>query len=178
MPDITIHPATPADIPAITAIYAHAVLNGRASFELDPPDETEMLRRLEATIHGGHPYIVCEDAGSKAVLGFAYAGPYRPRPAYRWTVESSIYVAPENQGKGIGKALLSALIDEATRRDFRQMVAVVGDSDNVTSVALHEALGFEKTGVFKDVGRKFGQWLDIVMLQRALGSGSDTPPKS
>ncbi|AXS42089.1 GNAT family N-acetyltransferase [Breoghania sp. L-A4] len=171
----SIRPAAPADIPAITAIYAHAVTHGTASFELTPPNETEMRRRFDALMASHHPYLVFEDDG--VVLGYAYAGPHRPRPAYRWAVESSIYIAPERQGMGIGKALLAALVDEATVRGFRQMIGVVGDSTHAASIRLHEAAGFEVIGTVKNVGRKFDRWLDIVMLQRALGDGAKTPPE-
>lgn len=178
MPDISIRPATPSDIPAITAIYAHAVIHGSASFELTAPNEPEMRRRFDALMDSGHPYLVCEDAGTAKLLGYAYAGAHRPRPAYRWAVESSIYIAPESQGTGIGKALLTALLEEAEQCGFRQMVAVVGDSTHTASIRLHEALGFEMVGTLKNVGRKFDRWLDVVLLQRALGPGSDTPPET
>ncbi len=171
-----IRPAVAADIPAITAIYDHAVRFGTASFELTPPDEREMRRRFDALMASGHPYLVHEDAGT--VLGYAYAGPHRPRPAYRWAVESSIYIAPDSHGQGIGKALLSALVDEATARGFRQMIGVVGDSTHAASIRLHEAVGFKVIGTVKNVGRKFDRWLDIVLLQRALGDGAATPPEA
>lgn len=169
-----IRPATASDIPAITAIYAHAVRNGTASFELEPPDESEMTRRFQALIEGGYPYVVAEVDG--AVAGYAYAGPYRPRPAYRWSVEDSVYVASHMHRRGIGGVLLGALIAEAERRGFRQMVAVIGDSAQVPSIALHHALGFRLIGTVEHVGFKFGRWLDTVLMQRTLGPGAAEPP--
>ena len=169
-----IRPATASDIPAITAIYAHAVRTGTASFELEPPDESEMKRRLEALIEAGYPYLVAEVDG--AVAGYAYAGPYRPRPAYRWSVEDSVYVASTMHRRGIGGVLLGALIAEAERRGFRQMVAVIGDSAQVPSIALHREWGFRHIGTIEHVGFKFGRWLDTVLMQRALGPGAAEPP--
>lgn len=169
-----IRPASPADIPAITAIYADAVLNGTASFELEPPDEAEMARRMAALLDGGFPYLAAESNG--AVLGYAYAGPYRPRPAYRFTVEDSVYIAVDARGRGIGRALLSALIGESEARGFRQMIAVIGDEASAGSIALHRALGFELTGIFKAVGFKHGAWRATVLMQRALGPGDSLPP--
>ncbi len=164
-----------ADIPAITAIYAHAVLTGRASFELQAPDEAEMTRRRATLLEGGFPYLVAERAGQ--VVGYAYAGAYRPRPAYRNTVENSVYVQADQQGLGIGRALLAALIDQATALGFRQMVAVIGDSANTASITLHERLGFRLIGVVEAVGWKHEQWLDTVLMQRRLGDGQTTPPQ-
>jgi phosphinothricin acetyltransferase len=167
--------ATPADIPAITAIYRQAVLEGTATFELDPPDEAEMRVRMNTLLAGRFPYIVAEDGG--ALLGYAYAGPFRLRPAYRFTVEDSIYIAPQAQRRGIGRLLLEELIAQAEARGFRQMVAVIGDSANAGSIGLHAALGFAMTGTFHDTGYKFGRWLDTVMMQLPLGEGADTPPR-
>lgn len=161
------------DIPAVTAIYRHAVLTGRASFELDPPDEAEMLRRWRGLREGGYPYLVGLEDG--AVAGYAYAGPYRPRPAYRSTVENSVYVAEAFRKRGVGRVLLASLIEAASVRGFRQMVAVIGDSANTPSIRLHEALGFTHAGVLRAVGWKDGTWLDTVQMQRPLGPGSDTP---
>jgi len=169
-----IRPVTASDIPAITAIYAHAVRTGTASFELEPPDESEMKRRFEALIEAGYPYLVAEVDG--AVAGYAYAGPYRPRPAYRWSVEDSVYVGSSMHRRGIGGVLLGALIAEAERRGFRQMVAVIGDSAQVPSIALHRAWGFRLIGTIEHVGFKFGRWLDTVLMQRALGPGAAEPP--
>lgn len=161
------------DVPAIAAIYADAVTNGTASFELTAPDVAEMASRRAALLKGGYPYMVAERDG--AVLGYAYAGAYRPRPAYGATVENSIYVSPVAKGQGIGKALLARLIEEAEARGFRQMIAVIGDSENHASRALHTSLGFELTGVLRSVGWKHGRWLDSVLMQRALGEGDSTP---
>jgi L-amino acid N-acyltransferase YncA len=171
----TIRPAALTDIPAITRIYAHAVDTGTASFELTPPDEAEMTRRMGALIDGGFPYLVAEVDG--AVAGYAYAGAYRERPAYRFTLEDSIYLAPDAQGRGIGSALLPALLEESTARGFRQMIAVIGDSEQAASIALHARTGFYYVGTFPHVGFKFGRWLDTVLMQRALGPGSTTTPE-
>jgi phosphinothricin acetyltransferase len=170
----TIRAATPQDIPAITRIYAHAVRYGTASFEIDPPDEAEMARRQRALIDGGYPYIVGESDG--AVAGYAYAGPYRTRPAYYWSVENSIYVDPGMQRRGIGRALLDRLVAEAQARGFRQMIAVIGDSAQTPSIELHRAAGFRLIGTIEAVGFKHGRWLDTVLMQRALGQGANAPP--
>src|SRR5581483_2100719 len=163
-----------ADIPAITRIYAHAVTYGTASFELEPPTEAEMTRRMQALLDGGYPYLAAEIDG--AVAGYAYAGPYRPRPAYRYSVEDSIYIEPAAQRRGIGRALLANLIEECTRRGFRQMIAVIGDSAQTASIELHRAMGFRMIGTIENVGYKFGRWLDTVNMQRALGKGATAPP--
>jgi phosphinothricin acetyltransferase len=173
---LSIRPGAAPDIPAITRIYAQAVLHGTASFELDPPDEAEMLRRQTALIDGGFPYLVAERGG--AILGYAYAGAYRPRRAYRFSVEDSIYIAPEAQRGGIGRALLTALIEEATTRGFRQMIAVIGDATQTPSIELHRALGFRMIGAIEAVGFKHGRWLATVLMQRALGAGDSAPPLS
>ena len=167
--------ATPADIPVITRIYRQAVLEGTATFELDPPDEAEMTKRMGTLLAGGFPYIVTEEGG--AILGYAYAGPFRTRPAYRFTVEDSIYIAPGAHRRGVGRALLAELIAQSTRRNFRQMVAVIGDSANLSSIGLHKAMGFAMTGTFYDTGYKFGRWLDSVMMQLTLGEGATTKPE-
>lgn len=169
-----LRPASPADIPAITAIYAHAVRHGTASFELEPPDETEMTRRMRALLDGGFPYLIAEAAGR--VVGYAYAGAYRPRPAYRFSIEDSVYVDPAAHGRGYGRLLLDALIAEATAGGFRQMVAVIGDSAQAASIALHRAAGFRRIGAVENVGFKFGRWLDTVLMQRPLGEGAETAP--
>jgi L-amino acid N-acyltransferase YncA len=170
----SIRPADPHDIPAITAIYDTAVRHGTASFELDPPDEKEMCRRYEALRAAGYPYLVAEIAG--AIAGYAYAGPYRERPAYRWSIENSVYVAEQSQRRGVGRALLEALIAEAQQGGFRQMIAVIGDSANTASIELHRLAGFRLVGTFDNVGFKFGRWLDTVLMQRPLGHGASTPP--
>jgi L-amino acid N-acyltransferase YncA len=179
MTALAIRPATPADIPAITRIYAHAVRHGTATFELDPPDQAEMTRRMKALLDGGFPYFVAENGGGpigQAILGYAYAGPYRARPAYRFTIEDSIYVDPGTHRRGLGRALLTRLIEEAERRGFRQMIAVIGDSANAPSIEVHRALGFRMVGNFENVGFKFGRWLDSVLMQRELGPGAKTTP--
>jgi L-amino acid N-acyltransferase YncA len=175
MTAVSIRPATPADIPAITRIYAQSVRTGTASFELDPPTEEEMTRRMRVLLDGGFPYLVAEIDG--ALAGYAYAGPYRTRPAYRFTVEDSIYIDPAAQRRGVGRALLDRLIEEATRRGFRQMIAVIGDSRQTPSIELHRAAGFRMVGNFENVGYKFERWLDSVLMQRALGDGASTKPK-
>lgn len=166
-----ITPPAAGDLPFIQAIYADAVLTGTASFELTPPDLTEMTRRCDALTGQGFPYFVARSPDG-TLLGYAYAGPYRPRPAYRFTVEDSIYLAPQARGRGIGSALLAALIDEATSKGFRQMLAIIGDSRHKASIALHEKLGFEHAGIFRNVGWKHNRWLDSVLMQRALGEGA------
>jgi len=174
MPAVSIRPARPADIAAITRIYTHAVRHGTASFELEPPQEAEMARRQDALLAGGFPYLTAENDGE--VLGYAYAGPYRERPAYRFTVEDSVYIAPQAQRRGLGRALLQALIDESEARGYRQMIAIIGDSAQHASIALHAALGFRLIGTFQAVGFKFGCWLDTVLMQRPLGRGAETDP--
>ena len=169
-----IRPATPADLTAVTAIYDHAVRHGTASFELEPPDASEMARRRQALVDAGYPYLVAEIDG--AIAGYAYAGPYRSRPAYRWSVEDSIYVAPHMHRRGVGVALLGRLIVEAERSGFRQMIAVIGDSAQTPSIALHRAAGFRPIGTIENVGFKFGRWLDSVLMQRPLGPGASMPP--
>jgi phosphinothricin acetyltransferase len=176
MPDLTIRPASPADIPAIARIYALAVNEGTASFEIDPPDEAEMQRRHRALVDGGYPYVVAERDG--ALLGYAYAGPFRPRLAYRHSVEDSVYVAPQAHHQGIGRALLDVLIVRSAEAGFRQMIAVIGDSTlQAASIGLHASAGFRMIGVLDAVGYKHGRWLDSVYMQRALGSGAAEPPE-
>jgi len=171
---LLVRPSADSDIPAIAAIYAHAVIHGTASFELDPPDEAEMARRRKAVLDGGYPYLVAERGGT--LLGYAYAGPYRTRPAYRSTVEDSIYVAPGAQGQGVGRALLEALIAQCEALDFRLMVAVIGDEESKGSIGLHRSLGFEPVGILKGIGYKHGRWLSTVLMQRSLGRGIAVPP--
>ena len=169
-----IEDASREDLTAITKIYAEAVLHGRASFELQAPDEAEMRRRFDNLVDNNFPYLVAHIDGN--VAGYAYAASYRERPAYRWVVENSVYVNPDYQGNGIGALLLDRLIEACTQRDFRQMIAVIGDSDNIGSIRLHEKAGFTHTGVLRAMGRKHGLWLDTVLMQKALGEGSDAPP--
>lgn len=170
-----IRPTTKADLPAITAIYADAVRTGTATFEIDPPDLAEMTQRFESLAAGGFPYLTATVGG--AVAGYAYAGPYRPRVAYRFTVENSVYLDPAMHRRGIGAMLMCELITRCEARGFRQMFAVIGDSDNAASIALHRATGFEMIGTARNVGMKFGRWLDTVLMQRALGEGAGTPPR-
>jgi phosphinothricin acetyltransferase len=171
---ILVRPSVDKDISGIAAIYAHAVTHGTASFELAPPDAAEMARRRVALVEADFPYLVAERGGE--ILGYAYAGPYRPRPAYRSTVEDSIYVAPAAQGAGIGRLLLAQLIREAEARDFRLMVAVIGDAESYGSISLHRSLGFEMVGTLQGIGYKHGRWLASVLMQRPLGPGAATPP--
>lgn len=173
-PAIVIRPAAPADIEDITAIYAHAVEHGTASFEIQPPSIAEMTTRQKILLDGGFPYLVADAAG--AVAGYAYAGPYRPRIAYRHTVEDSVYVNPRFTRRGIGRLLLTALIAKAEACGFRQMVAVIGDSQQTASIELHRRLGFSPVGTLTNIGFKHGRWLDTVLMQRPLGPGADAPP--
>jgi phosphinothricin acetyltransferase len=161
------------DVQAITAIYAGAVRHGCGSFEIEPPDAAEMMARRGRLVAGGFPYLVAERDG--VLVGYAYAGPYRPRPAYGATVENSVYVHPDAQAKGVGSILMQHLIVAAEAGGFRQMVAVIGDSDNRASIALHERLGFRHVGTLAAVGWKHGRWLDSVLMQRPLGACDRTP---
>ena len=174
MPAIEIRPATEADLPAVTEIYEHAVRFGTATFELIPHDLAEMRRRFKALTDGGFPYLAASVDGE--VIGYAYAGPYRPRPAYRFTVENSVYLKPSIHRRGIGLQLMQRLIAESEARGYRQMIAVIGDSANAGSIGVHTRCGFEMIGTHRNVGLKFGRWLDTVMMQRALGEGAATIP--
>ena len=169
-----IRAASPDDLVAVQSIYAHHVLHGLGTFETEPPALEEMQRRFAQITGDGFPYLVADDDG--LVRGYAYANHFRTRAAYRNTVEDSIYVAPESLGRGVGKALLDALIDRCTALGLRQMLAVIGDSENAGSIGVHRRCGFELTGVMKAVGRKFDRWVDVVIMQRALGPGDATPP--
>jgi len=171
---VVIRPCEEGDIDEITQIYGHHVRTGLASFELEPPDAGEMLRRQRQVVQRGLPYIVAETENE--IAGYAYAAPYRPRPAYRYTVENSVYVRSGQIGRGIGRMLLGALLEECERRGFRQVVAVIGDSANQASIGLHRRLGFREIGVFRSVGFKFGRWVDIVVMQRELGAADRTLP--
>jgi L-amino acid N-acyltransferase YncA len=175
-PAFSIHPAAAADFNAIQRIYAHHVLHGLASFEETPPDAAELTQRWRAIADAGLPYLCATEDVGGALVGYAYAGPYRPRSAYRFTVEDSVYVAPGQAGRGIGRALLSQLIEICTNLGKRQMIAVIGDSGNAASIALHRACGFELTGIFQAIGFKHGRWVDSVLMQRALGPGSTSQP--
>ena len=174
MSSLEIRPTIAADLPAITEIYDHAVRHGTATFELIPPDLAEMTRRFGALMDGGYPYLVAVFDGR--VVGYAYAGAYRPRPAYRFTVENSVYLQPAIHRRGIGLQLLQRLIAESEARGYRQMIAVIGDSANAGSVGVHTRCGFQMIGTHPHVGFKFGRWLDTVMMQRALGEGANTLP--
>jgi phosphinothricin acetyltransferase len=170
-----IRDATQADLPAITAIYAHHVLHGTGTFEENPPTEAEMGGRMAKVQQGGHAWLVAEQDGR--VAGYGYYAPFRERSAYRFTAEDSIYVRDDVRGMGVGKALVQALLQRAESAGIRQMIAVIGDSENVGSIGLHAALGFRQVGVMKAVGLKFGRWVDVVTMQRPLGEGEHTLPK-
>lgn len=175
MTTIVLRDSETADLGAITAIYAQAVRHGLGSFELDPPDEAEMAARRAKVLERGDPYLVAAD-GDDAVLGYAYVGPYRPRLAYRFAVEDSVYVAPGEQGRGIGRRLLSLLIARSELLGYRRMIAVIGDSANRRSIAMHAACGFQPAGAIPSLGWKHGRWVDSVLMQRPLGEGAETPP--
>src|SRR5580698_6629658 len=176
MSSLEIRPAAIADLPFVTEIYDHAVRFGTATFELVPPDLAEMTRRFQTLLDGGFPYLVAErDA---RVVGYAYAGPYRPRPAYRFTVENSVYLQPAIHRRGIGLQLLQKLVAASEQRGYRQMIAVIGDSANAGSIGVHTRCGFQMIGTHPNVGLKFGRWLDTVMMQLPLGDGGNTVPKS
>lgn len=170
-----VRPAAEGDMAAVAAVYAHHVLTGLATFEEEPPDTAEMARRRAALAERGLPYLVAEEGGR--VLGYAYAGPYRARIAYRFSLEDSIYLDPAATGRGIGRALLERLLAESAAWGARQMVAVIGDSANAGSIALHARLGFRRVGTLEAVGFKFGRWVDSVLMQRPLGDGSATAPR-
>jgi phosphinothricin acetyltransferase len=169
-----IRPSVDADIAAITAIYGYYVLNATATFETEVPSAAEIARRREVVLSRRLPYLVAEIDGQ--VVGFAYAGPYRPRPAYRYTLENSVYVHPSRARQGVGRSLLDELLLRSTEGGWRQMVAVIGDSQNVASIRLHEAAGFTHAGLLRSVGIKFGRWLDTVLMQKALGTGDSGLP--
>lgn len=174
-----VRPTIPADLPAITAIYADSVANGAGTFELEAPSLDEMRARLAAPAALGLPVLTAEIDGPDGigqVAGYAYAAPFRLRAAYRYMVEDSIYVAETFRGQGVGAALLRALIDACEALGLRQMAAVIGDSDNRGSIALHAAAGFEHVGALRDAGWKFDGWRDVVFMQKALGPGAAAPP--
>jgi L-amino acid N-acyltransferase YncA len=174
MTSLEIRPTIAADLPFITGIYDHAVRFGTATFELTPPDLAEMTRRFDALMDGGFPYLVALLEGR--VIGYAYAGAYRPRPAYRFTVENSVYLQPAIHRRGIGLQLLQRLILESEARGYRQMIAVIGDSANAGSIGVHTRCGFQMIGTHPNVGFKFGRWLDTVMMQLPLSEGAGTLP--
>jgi phosphinothricin acetyltransferase len=173
--NVVIRSSRDDDIREIAAIYRHHVLHGIASFEEIPPDEDEVARRRREILALNLPYLVAERSGR--VVGYCYASRYRARPAYRFTLEDSIYVDAAELGRGIGRALLSNLVERCCELGYRQMVAVIGGSDQWPSIRLHEALGFARTGLLSAVGFKFGNWIDCVLMQRALGSDATTPPR-
>jgi L-amino acid N-acyltransferase YncA len=173
--DVTVRPSRDDDVAAIAAIYGHHVLQGVASFEEVPPSVDEIGRRRNEIVEHGLPYLVGERAGR--VVGYCYAGPFRTRSAYRFTLEDSIYLDPTEIGRGIGRKLLRPLLEQCAERGYRQMVAVIGGSETVASIRLHRALGFVPIGVMPAIGFKFGRWIDTVLMQRALGPGADTLPE-
>lgn len=172
--NISIRDVSDADMARVQEIYADEVLHGVSSWEETPPDQEELTRRRDSIIAGGYPYRVAEKDGQ--VLGYSYASSYRPRPGYRYTVENSIYVHKSARGLGIGRILLEDLIEQCEAKGFRQMIAVVGDSDNLPSIDFHLRMGFHKAGVIKSIGFKFGRWMDSVILQRPLNGGDETLP--
>lgn len=171
-PALSIRPSTSADLPAITAIYGWNVHNGTGTFELDAPDQAEMTRRRDDVLGKGLPWIVVERAG--VVLGYAYANHFRPRKAYRFCLEDSLYLAADATGQGLGRLLLAELMAQCEALGARQMLAVIGDSQNLGSIGVHRTLGFERVGVMKSAGWKFDRWLDVVIMQKALGQGDTT----
>ncbi|HSW19298.1 MAG TPA: GNAT family N-acetyltransferase [Ramlibacter sp.] len=171
-----IRPSRDDDLPAITAIYGHHVLHGTGTFETAPPTEADMASRRADVLAKGLPFLVAEDAGQ--VLGFAYCQWFKPRPAYRFSAEDSIYLHPDALGRGVGRQLLSQLAQQAQASGLRKLIAVIGDSDNAGSIGVHRSLGFEQAGVIRACGWKFGRWLDIVLMEKSLGEGSATPPEA
>jgi phosphinothricin acetyltransferase len=171
---LLIRPAALADLPAVTAIYGWNVLNGTGTFELEAPDLAEMTRRHADVAAKGLPWLVAERAG--LVLGYAYANHFRPRRAYRFCLEDSIYLAPEAQGQGAGRLLLAELMARCEAAGTRQMLAVIGDSANAGSIGVHKKLGFEQVGLMKSAGWKFDRWLDVVLMQKSLGQGDSAAP--
>lgn len=172
----TIRPSTDRDLPEITAIYGHHVLHGTGTFETTPPSESDMAARRADVLAKGLPYLVVEDGGR--VLGFAYCQWFKPRPAYRFSAEDSIYLHPDAAGKGLGRALLAELAARAEAVGIRKLIAVIGDSGNAGSIGVHKALGFSPVGQFKSCGWKFGRWLDIVLMEKPLGEADATPPET
>lgn len=169
-----IRPSLDKDIPAITAIYAHHVLHGTGTFETEPPSVADMTTRRADVLSKGLPYLVAEDDGR--IVGFAYGNWFKPRPAYRYSVEDSIYLAPDLHRKGLGRALLTELLARCESVGIRKMMAIIGDSANAGSVGVHRALGFEQVGKIESCGWKFGAWRDIVIMQKTLGVGNTQPP--
>jgi phosphinothricin acetyltransferase len=174
VPPIAVRDCAEADLVAVQAIYAHHVLHGLASFEIEPPSQEEIARRWRAVRDGGFPYLVAERG--REIVGYAYAGPYRTRPGYRYTAENSVYVRADCAGQGIGGLLLAELIVRCEAAGLRQLIAVIGDSANAASIQLHRRAGFETVGTFGSVGYKFDRWVDTVLMQRSLGRGDAAPP--
>ena len=174
MTAVLIRPSTPADVAAVASIYAWHVRHGTASFEIDPPDQAEMARRRGDVVAKGLPFLVAEDGGK--VRGYAYANHFRPRPAYRFCVEDSVYLDPEALRRGLGRLLLAELCARCEAAGVRQMLAVIGDSANAASIALHRAAGFAPVGTIAAAGWKFDRWLDVVLMQRGLGAAAATAP--
>ena len=171
---LLIRPSSAADVPALTAIYTHHVLNGTGTFELEAPDEAEMAKRHEDLLAKGLPWLVAERGGQ--VLGYAYANHFKPRRAYRFCLEDSIYIAPSAQGQGLGRMLLAELMARCEAAGTRQMIAIIGDSANLGSIGVHRTLGFEHVGTMKAAGWKFERWLDVVVMQKSLGLGASAVP--
>jgi L-amino acid N-acyltransferase YncA len=171
---LIIRPSTDADLPAITAIYAHHVLTGTGTFEVDPPSLDDMRGRRDDVLSKGLPWLVAVQ--NDVVVGYAYCNWFKPRPAYRYSAEDSIYLSPEAAGKGVGRTLLAELMAQAQRAGVRKLIAVIGDSANAGSISVHKAAGFQPVGVLKSCGWKFDKWLDVVMMDKALGEADSTPP--
>jgi phosphinothricin acetyltransferase len=175
---LIIRPSTDADLPAITAIYAHHVLTGTGTFEVDPPSVEDMRGRRADALSKGLPWLVAvtKEKEDETVIGYAYCNWFKPRPAYRFSAEDSIYLSPETAGNGIGRTLLAELMAQAQRAGVRKLIAVIGDSANAGSIAVHKAAGFQPVGVLKSCGWKFDQWLDVVLMEKALGEADLTAP--
>jgi len=169
-----VRPAAPDDLPSIQSIYAHHVLHGLASFEEEPPPLAEMRRRFDDVQARALPWLAADFGGQ--LIGYGYCSPYRTRSAYRYTLEDSIYVRPGSEGRGVGSALLGALITRCEALGYRQMIAVIGDSANAPSINLHAAFGFLRVGILRSTGLKFGRWVDSVLMQRPLGPGDASHP--
>ena len=175
---LIIRPSTDADLPAITAIYAHHVLTGTGTFEIDPPSLDDMRGRRVDVLSKGLPWLVAatKEKGDETVIGYAYCNWFKPRPAYRFSAEDSIYLSPEAAGKGMGRTLLAELMAQAQRAGVRKLIAVIGDSANAGSIAVHASAGFQPVGVLKSCGWKFDKWLDVVLMDKFLGEADETPP--
>ncbi len=171
---LIIRPSTNADLPAITAIYAHHVLTGTGTFEVDPPSEDDMRSRRADVLSKGLPWLVAVE--NEMVIGYAYCNWFKPRPAYRFSAEDSIYLSPEAAGKGVGRTLLAELIAQAQQAGVRKLIAVIGDSANAGSIAVHTSAGFQSVGILKSCGWKFDKWLDVVLMDKFLGEADTTSP--